>query len=218
MRNRKLIGLVILFTFPWLSTKAQDASKKQGSEDPSTTTKDKGTNNRVGEEPVKAATDDPNYQIGPEDELNIEVWREPDITRAVPVRPDGKISLPLLNDVQAAGLTPMQLTTEITTRLKKFIADPQVTVIVTKVNSKRIYILGEVVRAGAYPFVPSMTVLEALSSAGGFTPFAKQSKIYVVRKEDGKEVRLPFNYKEVRSGQRTEQNITLKPGDTVVVP
>jgi len=217
MRNLKLIGLMILIAILGVRTSAEEAAGQPRSQNTSVTTKDKSTDGPA-DQAVRVATDDPNYVIGPEDELNIDVWREPDITRAVPVRPDGKISLPLLNDVQAAGLTPMQLTMEITTRLKKFVADPQVTVIVTKVNSKRIHILGEVVRAGAYPFVPNMTVLEALSSAGGFTPFAKQSKIYVVRKENGKEVRLLFNYKEVRSGHRPDQNISLKPGDTVVVP
>ncbi len=165
-----------------------------------------------------AATKDPNYVIGPQDVLNISVWREPDISRTVPVRPDGRISLPLLNDVQAAGLTPMQLAAPITERLRKYLADPQVTVIVTEINSQRIYILGEVNRAGTYPLLPNMTVLQALSSAGGFSQFADLKNIYVVRDGNGKQVKFPFNYKEVIKGRKSEQNIPLKSGDTIVVP
>ena len=164
------------------------------------------------------ATADPNYVIGPQDVLDIDVWKEAELTRLVPVRPDGKISLPLLNDVQAAGLTPTQLSEEITTELKKFITDPQVTVIVTEINSQRVYILGEMTRPGAYPLLPGMTVLQALSSAGGFTPFANMKKIYVLRSESGKQEKFPFNYKDVVKGKNAEQNIVLKAGDQIVVP
>jgi polysaccharide biosynthesis/export protein len=167
---------------------------------------------------AKSATDDPNYLIGPQDVLDISVWKEQELTRSVPVRPDGKISLPLLNDVQAAGLTPMQLAARLTTGLKKYVADPQVTVVVTQINSQRIYILGEVNRPGAFPLLPGMTVLEALSSAGGFTMFANVKKIYVLRKADGRQEKYPFNYKDVIHGKSSEQNISLKAGDTIVVP
>ena len=164
------------------------------------------------------ATADPNYVIGPQDVLDIDVWKEPELTRSVPVRPDGKISLALLNDVQAAGLTPTQLSEEITTKLKKFMTDPQVTVIVTQINSQRVYILGEMARPGAYPLLPGMTVLQALSSAGGFTIFANSKKIYVLRSEGGKQEKLPFNYKEVVKGKNADENIVLKAGDQIVVP
>jgi polysaccharide biosynthesis/export protein len=164
------------------------------------------------------ATSDPNYVIGAQDVLDIDVWKEAELTRTVPVRPDGKISLPLLNDVQAAGLTPTQLSEEITTALKKFITDPQVTVIVTQINSQRVYILGEMTRPGAYPLLPGMTVLQALSSAGGFTPFANMKKIYVLRIQGGKQEKFPFNYKEVVKGKNAEQDIALKAGDQIVVP
>jgi polysaccharide export outer membrane protein len=167
----------------------------------------------------KSATDDPNYQIGPQDVLDISVWHEPDLSRpAVPVRPDGKISLPLLNDVQAAGMTPTQLASQITADLKKLVRDPQVTVIVTQINSQRVYILGEVNRAGAYPLLPGMRVLQALSSAGGFTQFANIKKIYVLRQDSGKQVKLPFNYKDVISGKAAEENVEVRAGDTIVVP
>jgi polysaccharide export outer membrane protein len=166
----------------------------------------------------KPATDDPNYVIGSQDVLDINVWKEPELTRTVPVRPDGKISMPLLNDVQAQGLTPLQLAAEITTGLKKFVTNPQVTVIVTTINSQRVYIIGEVNRAGAYPLLPNMTVLQALSSGGGFTQFAKLSKIYVLRVENGKQEKHPFNYKDVVAGKAADQNILLKAGDSIVVP
>ena len=166
----------------------------------------------------KSAAQDPNYVIGSQDVLDISIWKEAELTRVVPVRPDGKISLPLLNDVQAAGLTPTQLAESITTSLKKFVTDPQVTVIVSQINSQRVYIMGEVTRAGAYPLLPDMTFLQALSSAGGFTQFANLKKIYMFRMENGKQVNYPFNYKDVIAGKRPEQNVILKAGDTIVVP
>jgi polysaccharide export outer membrane protein len=159
----------------------------------------------------------PDYVIGADDNLHISVWKEPDLTTSLPVRPDGKISLPLLNDVQAAGLTPMQLADSITEKLKKYIADPRVTVVVTAMNSRRIYVLGEVLHTGAVPLLPNMTVLQALATAG-FTQFANVKGIYVLRTENGKQVKLPFNYKQVVKGADPLQNIALKPGDTVVVP
>lgn len=220
MRNRKFLGLVTLFLVSSVTVCAQDGANKMRPDSKAvpTTKGNSGSGSSTDLPSPRPATDNPDYIIGPDDELNVSIWREPDISRSVPVRPDGKISLPLVNDVQAVGLTPMQLGAEITTRLKKFIADPQVTIIVTRINSQRIFILGEVPRAGAYPMLPKMTILEALSSAGGVTAFAKQSKIHVLRIEDGKQVSLPFNYKEVLHGQHPEQNIELKPGDTIVVP
>ncbi len=166
----------------------------------------------------KPVAQDPNYVIGPQDVLDISVWKENELTRTVPVRPDGKISIPLLNDVRAAGLTPNQLAAQITTSLKKFVTDPQVTVIVTQINSQRVYILGEVIRTGAYPLLPDMTILQALSSAGGFTQFANRKKIYMFRVENGKQVKYPFDYKAVIDGKQSDQNVVLKAGDTIVVP
>lgn len=165
------------------------------------------------------ATADPNYVIGPQDLIDVSVWKEPDLSRAaIPVRPDGKISLPLVNDVQAAGLTPAQLGAQITSNLTKYMTNPQVTVIVTQINSQRIYILGEVARAGSYVLLPDMNVLQALSDAGGFTAFANSKKIYVLRQDNGKQQKIPFNYKDVISGKDPGQNIALKPGDTIIVP
>ncbi len=161
---------------------------------------------------------DPAYKIGPQDMLRIDVWKEPDISRLVPVRPDGKITLPLLNDIQAAGLTPVQLSSKIAEGLKKYITSPQVTVGVTEINSRRIFVTGEVTRPGAFPLLPNMTVLQALSSSGGFTQFARLKNIYVLRTEDGKQVKHAFNYKDAVSGKHAEQNIILEGGDVIVVP
>jgi polysaccharide biosynthesis/export protein len=167
---------------------------------------------------AKAATDDPNYVIGAQDVLDINVWKEPSVSRTVPVRPDGKISLPLVDDVQAAGMTPMQLTSVLADKLKKFIDDPQVTVIVTQINSQRVYIIGQVARPGAFPLLPNMTILQALSTAGGLAQFANGKKIYLMRTEDGKPVKYPFNYKDVVSGKKPEENLVLKAGDQIIVP
>jgi len=157
------------------------------------------------------------YVIGPEDVLHVAVWREADLTATLPVRPDGKISLPLLNDVQASGLTPQQLADSVREKLKKYIADPRVTVVVTQINSKRIYLVGEVSRAGATPMLPNMTVLQALSSAG-LSQFANTKRIYVLRTENGKQQKMPVNYRKLVKGEQIEQNYVLQPGDTIVVP
>lgn len=157
------------------------------------------------------------YVIGADDTLRISVWKEPDLTETLPVRPDGKISMPLLNDIPAAGLTPLQLKDSITDKLKKYIADPRVTVVVTAMNSRRIFVTGEVTHTGPMTLLPHMTMLQALAQAG-FTQFANLKAIYLLRTENGKQEKYPFNYKEVIKGNHPEQNIALKPGDTVVVP
>ncbi len=166
-------------------------------------------------EPMSVAG--PDYVIGADDALHISVWKEPDLTNTLPVRPDGKVSMPLLNDVQAAGLTPMQLADSLTEKLKKYLADPRVTVVVTQMNSQRIYILGEVLHSGAIPLLPNMTVLQALATAG-FTQFANTKNIYVLRTQNGKQQKMPFNYRQAMKGDTVAQNINLKPGDTIVVP
>jgi polysaccharide export outer membrane protein len=159
----------------------------------------------------------PDYVIGADDTLHISVWKEPDLTETLPVRPDGKISLPLLNDVTAAGLTPTQLADSITTKLKKYIADPRVTVVVTAMNSQKIYVLGEVVHPGSTALQPNMTVLQALASSG-FTQFANTKGIYILRAENGKQQKIAVHYRELLKGEAIDQNVILKPGDTIVVP
>ena len=159
----------------------------------------------------------PSYLIGPDDTLYVNVWKEPDLTATLPVRADGMISLPLLNDVQASGLTPMQLAASITDKLKKFVSDPRVTVVVTQMNSQRVYVTGEVNHSGAMNLTPEMTVLQALSTAG-FSQFANTKGIYVLRSENGTQKKYPVNYKKLVKGEASQQNYLLKPGDTIVVP
>jgi polysaccharide biosynthesis/export protein len=159
----------------------------------------------------------PDYVIGADDNLHIAVWNEANLTETLPVRPDGKISMPLLDDIQAAGLTPRQLADSLAEKLKKFVADPRVTVVVTAINSKRIFLVGEVSHTGATAMLPNMTVLQAISSAG-LTQFANTKKIYVLRTVNGKQEKLPVDYRKLVKGERIEQNYLLQPGDTIVVP
>jgi polysaccharide biosynthesis/export protein len=159
------------------------------------------------------------FVIGNDDVLAISVWKEPEISRSIPVRSDGKISLPLVGEVQAAGSTPLKLEQDIAARLKNYIEEPEVTVIVQQVNSQKFNILGQINKPGSYPLTNSPTVLDAIAIAGGFRDFAKQKGIYVLRQNpDGTQSRLPFNYKEVVKGQNTAQNMKLQPRDTIVVP
>jgi polysaccharide biosynthesis/export protein len=162
---------------------------------------------------------DDSFVIGNDDLLAINVWKEPDISRSIPVRSDGKISLPLVGEVQAAGRTPLKLEQDIAGKLKNYIAEPEVTVIVQQINSQKFNILGQVIRPGSYVIANSATVLDAIAVAGGFRDFAKQKNIYVLRQNpDGTRTRIPFNYKEVVKGRNPAQNIKLQPRDTIVVP
>ena len=159
------------------------------------------------------------YVIGNDDVLAIDVWKEPEITRSLPVRSDGKISLPLIGEVQAAGNTPTKLEQEIASRLKNFIAEPDVTVIVQQVNSQKFNVLGQVNKPGSYSLANSATVLDAIAIAGGFRDFAKKKSIYVLRENgDGSRKRIAFNYNEVVKSDGRAQNFRLAPRDTVVVP
>ncbi len=162
---------------------------------------------------------DDSYVIGENDVLAINVWKEPDVSRSVTVRSDGKISLPLVGELQAGGQTPRQLEQEIGKRLQSYISEPEVTVIVTDSKSQRINILGMVARPGSYLLTGSTTVLDAIAMAGGFKDFAKKKSVYVLRTgADGTQKRIPFNYKDVIKGTNPEQNVKLLPRDTVVVP
>lgn len=162
---------------------------------------------------------DDSFVIGNDDVLAINVWKEPDISRSIPVRSDGKISLPLVGEVQAAGRTPLKLEQDIAERLKSYISEPEVTVIVQQINSQKFNILGMVNKPGSYLLTNSATVLDAIALAGGFRDFAKQKSIYILRANaDGSQTRIPFNYKEVVKGANPAQNIKLQPRDTIVVP
>lgn len=159
------------------------------------------------------------YVIGAEDVLDINVWKEPEMSKTVPVRPDGMISLPLIGEVKAAGYTPVQLQGLLADSMKKIISDPQVTVLVEKVSSLNFNIVGQVAKPGYYPLTRRLTLLDAIALAGGFKDFAKTKKIYVLRTAaNGSEQRIPFNYNQVIKGQNPQQNIELQPRDTIVVP
>ena len=157
------------------------------------------------------------YVIGPEDILSVVFWREKDWSADVVVRPDGKISLPVLNDVQAAGLTPEQLAKDVSAAAGKYINAPNVTVVVKEIRSRKVFVVGEVAKPGSIQLGSDMTVLQVLSEAGGLLEHAKRSGIVVVRTEKGHEQRFKFNYNDVVSGKRPEQNIKLQPGDTIIV-
>ena len=159
------------------------------------------------------------YVIGAEDVISVYVWKEPDMSKTVPVRPDGMISLPLVGELKAAGNTPVQFQDVLAEAMKKYVSDPQVTVVVERVASLNFNIVGEVAKPGYYPLTRRLTVLDAISMAGGFRDFAKTKKVYVLRTNaNGTQERLPFNYKEVIKGQNSQQNIELQPRDTIVVP
>ena len=178
-----------------------------------------GTNSTSGANGMKGTPHDDAFIIGDNDVLAINVWKEPDVSRSLPVRSDGKISLPLAGEVQASGLTPKQLEQEIATKLTSYISEPEVTVIVQEIRSQRFNILGLVARPGTYAVGNPMTVLDAIALAGGFRDFAKQKSIYVLRQNvDGTQTRLPFNYKEVIHGKNPQQNVQLQAHDTIVVP
>jgi polysaccharide biosynthesis/export protein len=172
---------------------------------------------KSGDTSIKHA--DKEFVIGPEDLLAINVWKEPDISRSIPVRSDGKITLPLIGELQASGRTPNELQQQIAGKLQSYISEPEVTVIVQEIRSQRFNILGQVAKPGSYQLANASTVLDAIAVAGGFRDFAKKKSIYVLRQgSNGKQDRLPFNYTEVIKGKNPEQNAQLKPRDTIVVP
>ncbi len=157
------------------------------------------------------------YVIGASDVIMVSVLKEPTLTSSLLVRPDGMISMPLLGDVKAAGKTPLQLADEITTNLKKFIQDPNVTIILTQMNSKKVYMIGEIGKTGPIELTPGMTLLQAIASAGGLSQFANSRKIYILRNQGGKLQKIPVQYKQALRGNGP-LNLTLNPGDTIVVP
>jgi polysaccharide biosynthesis/export protein len=156
------------------------------------------------------------YIIGVEDELQISVWREPELSTSVVVRPDGMITLPLVNDLKAAGLKTEELQTILVEKLKGYVNEPQVTVIVRAIHSRKVYLVGQVMHQGTFPLNGDMTALELLAVAGGVGPFAKPDSIYILREQNGKKIRIPFHYKKAVAGK--SENVALQPGDVIVVP
>jgi polysaccharide biosynthesis/export protein len=167
--------------------------------------------------PPAAGAPSDTYIIGPSDVLSITVWKEPTLSSSLLVRPDGMISLPLLGDVRANGLTPLQLADQIASKLKKFVQDPNVSVVVSQIHSKIVYLLGEVGKKGPIEMTPGLTLLEAIGSAGGLTDYANAKKIYILRNDGGKNEKIPVKYKQALKGDRS-LDLVLKSGDTIVVP
>jgi len=172
------------------------------------------------EVPKSIAAVRPNeYVIGSDDILAVNIWKEPELSRTVPVRPDGKITLPLIGEIQASGLTPKMLQDTLATGLKAYVTNPEVTVIVQEVKSLKYNIVGEITRPGSYSLTEPTTVLSAIAIAGGLRDFAKGGHIYVLRaNKDGSFLKLPFDYKQVIKGKKLPQNVELRAGDTVIVP
>jgi polysaccharide biosynthesis/export protein len=160
----------------------------------------------------------PSYIIGPNDLLNIHVWKEPELTHDLSVTPDGKISFPLIGEIVAQGRTVTELKEIISEKLQDFVTAPEVTVIVKESRSRTVYIIGQVTKPGPYPLAPDMTVVQALSAAGGFAQWADNKNIVIIRREGGKETQIKFNYRDFIGGRNLAQNILLQPGDTIVVP
>jgi len=167
---------------------------------------------------TNGVTPPPGYVIGPDDQLSILFWREKDLSADVTVRPDGKITLPLINELQAAGLTPEQLRVVVTEHARRFVEDPNAVVVVRQINSRKVFITGEINKPGPYPLSGPTTVLQLIAMAGGLRDYADSKKIVIVRTVNGKPVSLPFNYREVVQRKNLRQNIELEPGDTVIVP
>jgi polysaccharide export outer membrane protein len=209
------VCLLLVASPAWV---AGDSEKQVGTKGPEKNSASGKDATQVTTTPLgKPSKDD--YIIGPEDVLAINVWKEPDISRSVPVRPDGKISLPLVGDLPASGLTTGKLRDNIAEKLKEYISNPEVIVIVEGVKSRSFNIVGKVGKPGSYDLAKPMTVLDAIAVAGGFQDFAKTGKIYVLRRDaDGSRKMLPFNYKLVIKGQGLNQNVELQSGDTIVVP
>ena len=207
MIRKRIISTIgpVFLMLPVIGVAQGNQTPKPGADESSPTVK------------VRGVPDD--YIIGSGDVLQIAVWKEPEVSvPTVVVRPDGRIAIPLIKDVEVAGLSPEQAETQITTQLSKYINTPNVTVVVATINSKKVYVLGGVKKEGPLPYTYRMSVMQALSEAGGLTEYAKRKKIYVLRTENGKDYRLPFDYDAVIKGEKMEQNIQLLAGDTVVVP
>jgi polysaccharide export outer membrane protein len=170
----------------------------------------------VSRKDIVSVPDD--YVIGQEDVLTVTIWKEHDLSGTLVVRPDGKITVPLVGEVYVVGMKPVDLQSTLEDKLKPFITVPQVAVTVNQINSRKIYLIGQVVREGTFPINSSMTVLQVLSSAGGLRDFAKRKKIYILRKQGSEEIRFPFDYDAAIHGRNREENIVVEPGDTIVVP
>ena len=217
--KKQIVLIVVVFWIAAGNLMAQTQAADLKSPEPAASDTAKPADIPKPADTAKPAVDVPlGYIVGDSDVIRVNVWKEPEVSQTVVVRTDGNISLPLINEVKVSGMTPLQIQDLVAEKLKAFLNSPQVTVTVIEIHSKRAFITGEVARPGTYSLNAQTTVLQLIAQAGGFTPFAKTDSIVVLRTEDGRQSRLKFKYKEVVQGKKTEQNIALHPGDTVVVP
>lgn len=219
--SRRFTAHRILSVCVALSTVASVSAGAAGSVDPAQAPAKPGNTSAATSMPPSIPTGvaaPADFVIGADDVLQIIFWREKDMSVEAAVRPDGKISVPLINEIQAAGLTPEQLRVNITQAATKYIEDPTVAVVIKTINSRKVYITGQVNRPGPYPLIQQITVLQLITTAGGVLEFADAENIGIVRTVNGKPTRFRFNYKEVSKGKKLEQNIELKPGDQIIVP
>jgi len=215
--QRKFETFLIVALLMSGTLRGQSAASPQPEGQPSATAATAQSTQPSAASPSRQSGD--TFIIGDDDVLSINVWKEPDLTKVIPVRSDGKISLPLVGEVQAAGLTPSQLEQDIAGRLKSYVNDPQVTVIVQQINSLKFNVLGQVTKPGSYPLMAGTTIVDAIATAGGFKDFAKKKSIYVLRQTPGgEESRILFNYQDFIKGKNAQQDIIVKPRDTIVVP
>lgn len=216
-RAQRAAFLVVALAGLAISTLGWTQSALQNAKQPDGTTKSVGSDVATADTKIEAHNN--SFIIGNDDVLSIDVWKEPGISRSLPVRSDGKISLPLVGELQATGTTPLKLERDIADRLKNYIDEPEVTVIVQQINSQKFNILGQVNHPGSFLLSNATTVLDAIALAGGFRDFAKQKSIYVLRQNaDGTQIRIHVNYKQLIKGEDPSQNAKLQPHDTVVVP
>ena len=211
------LSLLIVFCAAAGSSQTNDEKASKSATEHTVVARDQSPGNAASH--IGGGTAAEEFVIGTGDVLAINVWKETEISRVVPVRSDGRISLPLIGELQAGGRTPKQLETEVATKLKDYVSEPEVTVIVQEIKSQKFNVLGMVMKPGSYTLTKPVTVLDAIALAGGFRDFAKQKDIYVLRRAaDGTSSRLPFNYKDVVKGRNPAQNVTLQSSDTIVVP
>jgi len=218
MKNILRVGLMVIFFLSCALIARTQTDTKSGSkltsDKPAASERQTNSIVQAGVNPVSEE-----FVIGTGDVLAINVWKETEVSRDVPVRPDGRISLPLVGEIQAGGRTSKQLEAEISAKLKDYVSEPEVTVIVKEIKSQKFNVLGMVMKPGSYVLTNPTTILDAIAMAGGFRDFAKQKDVYVLRgTADGNQTRLPFNYKDVVKGHKSTQNIVLQSNDTVVVP
>jgi polysaccharide biosynthesis/export protein len=209
-----LVGLMATTLYASAQDQTKPQQQQPTTQPPKETTPNPGT---PGTAPVAVAVP-ADYVIGPDDVLSVLFWRNQEISGDVAVRPDGLISLPVLNEVHAAGLTPEQLRQKLMQQASKYFEEPNVTIVVKAINSRKVYITGMIGKPGPYSLSGAMTVVQLIAMAGGLHEFADAKNISVLRTENGRQVRIPFNYKDIQRGRNLKQNILLKPGDTVIVP